>query len=278
MSTPTKVLTTHRRSARSGFTLIELLVVIAIIAILAAMLLPALSKAKQRAHAISCMNNLKQLMLGWNLYSGDHNDKIVQTGGMGIVNSHSGPFDPNAMPGGARALWCNGTMNQAAQATNPDYIKNGLLFKYVNNLDIYKCPADKKEYGGVPTVRSMSMNAYMNPIEGQSLLDMANVVVFKKQTHIRRPAMTWVTIDENPNSINDGWFVDVPTRKDYWVDVPASYHNNAGGLSFADGHAEIRKWSDSAILRQSGVNVSADPDSDDNFWLHQRSSELKRRR
>jgi prepilin-type N-terminal cleavage/methylation domain-containing protein/prepilin-type processing-associated H-X9-DG protein len=254
---------------RAGFTLIELLVVIAIIAILAAMLLPALSKAKTKAQGISCLNNLKQLQLGWVLYSGDNNDKICRTGGLGVLVTN--PADPAAQPGGARANWVLGDVKY----TDPDLIKNGLLYPYINSLEVFKCPADRKisDVTGEPTLRSMSMNAWMNPISDEGQLDVANYVVFRKQTQIRRPTDTWVAIDENPVSINDGWFLVRPNVPTVWRDVPAAYHNNAGGLSFADGHAEIRKWTDANVISQKGSYTRKDPNSNDLDWLIERSTQ-----
>ena len=256
---------------KPGFTLIELLVVIAIIAILAAMLLPALAKAKTKAQGIACLNNLKQLQLAWTLYSQDNDEKIVSTGGMGMLVTD--PNDPAAQPGGARANWVLGEV----QYTNPDMIRKGLLYPYGNNLAIYKCPADRKvASNGTNTLRSMSMNAWMNPLSDETVLDVANYTAFRKQSHILQPVNIWVTIDENPESINDGWFVVAPV-KNLWYDYPATYHNKAGGLSFADGHAEIRKWRDSKVLTppvpiattRKDVNVM------DYEWLSERTTVKK---
>ena len=262
----------QRTPFRRGFTLIELLVVIAIIAILAAMLLPALSKAKTKAQGISCLNNLKQLQLGWFIYSGDNNDKVCRTGGMSqLVRDYR---DRDAQPGGSKSQWCLGTVNALPSAIDSRFIEGGLLYPYVKSLGVYKCPADRKQLGGQDTIRSMSMNAWMNPISTDGFLDLSRYVAYRKQTNIRKPSDTWVLIDENPNSINDGWFVVRPTGT-AWVDVPASYHNGSGGLSFADGHAEIRKWNDGRVLAQAGVNVAKDPNSDDLDWMQLRSTDVR---
>jgi len=256
---------------RSAFTLIELLVVIAIIAILAAMLLPALGKAKQKAQGIKCMSNLKQLQLAWFLYSNDNNDKICPTAGT---------------ESGGSPQWCRGRMDIAAEAVDPRYIQdvNSLLWPYSKALGIYKCPADPKAYSGKPTVRSMSMNAWLNPANTPMSQGLSgNARVFRKQTEITgriSPSKCWVLIDENDKTINDGWFVvsgnpaSGPRNFD-WVDSPASYHNKAGGLSYADGHAEIKRWRDKNLTGPNpSINMPADATGGyaDLRWLQERST------
>ena len=151
-----------------AFTLIELLVVIAIIAILAGILLPALSKAKTKAQGLGCLNDLRQLMLGWNLYATDNNDKVARTGGMDSFVGNAN--DPSIQPAGALAQWCPGSMDQGnpTAATNELLIMKGTIYSQVGSVKVYKCPADRNTVtlGGkkLPTVRSMSMNCWFNPI------------------------------------------------------------------------------------------------------------------
>ena len=241
---------TKRFRGRPAFTLIELLVVIAIIAILAAMLLPALSKAKARAQGISCMSNLKQLQLAWVLYADDH-DQVL-----------AGAFD-----------WIAGNMQVAQDATNVNLLKSGNLWEYNNSLGIYRCPADRSVadfgYFKLPRVRSNSMNNWINA--GGTGSQAATYQVFVKLTNIKSPSHTWVFVDENPKSINDGWFKVNMMSGAAFEDTPATYHNNAGGLSFADGHAEIKKWKDAALFSPPTTKNGVQ----DILWLQARTTVLK---
>lgn len=264
---PARPIQPQHSKAVGGFTLIELLVVIAIIAILAAMLLPALGKAKTKAQAIQCLNNLRQLQMGWYLYSGDNDDKIVATGGT-AVTTHTIPITVDYLPGGKYANWVLGYATDTDP--NAEFIMNGLLFPYSKTIRIYKCPGDRTANN-----RSMSMNAWMNPINGEGKLA-TTYITFKKQSDIRRPVDTWVTIDENEKAINDGWFLIRPEATGTWVDQdkPAAYHNNSGGMSFADGHSATKKWKDGRIL---GTTQSdrPDPAPNDLTWLAERTTILR---
>ena len=175
-------------------------------------------------------------------------------------------------------------MEGLPSSTNTLLIQDSLLYTYVNNLAVYKCPADRKttmdpygSKGSLPTVRSMSMNCWMNPINAWAAdtlpTDPRPVRNFRKTANILKPTQTWVTLDENPASINDGWFVCDP-RTTAYVDIPAVYHNGANGMSYADGHSEIKKWRDGILLNRKTAFIGAAPKDmgRDLRWLGERST------
>jgi len=236
----------------SGFTLIELLVVIAIIAILAAMLLPALSAAKKRAQGIQCVNNTRQLMLGWKMYANDNNGSLV------VNHDESGTGDTTLS-------WVTGVLDYSGSPadTNLSYLidpQYAMLAVYLGkSYAVYKCPTDQScslGASGDPRVRSYSMNAALG-IGGETETDphaKANdwlkyptYRTYIKENDMTSPAPSdlWVLLDEDPDSINDGSFaVQMPAAAaaTIWVDMPSKAHGNSCGFSFADGHSEIHKW------------------------------------
>ena len=270
----------------NAFTLIELLVVIAIIAILAAILLPALSKAKQRAQAISCLNNLKQLTLGWIIYYNDNNGGLAPN--LEAGEQPTSKTDTRIQPGGIWVQWCPGNLQTTSLITyQTDFIEAGLIYPYVKTVDVYKCPADQSvvKFGPVsyPKPRSYSMNCWLSPYPGRdatSIFGGAKARIYKKDADIIHPGpdMIFVLIDENEDTLDDAWFAGSPGLPNTWINVSSTRHNSAGGLSYADGHSEIKRWRDGVVLHppKSGpTTYPSDPSSEDNAWLEQRESSLQ---
>ncbi len=266
----------QKPASTHGFTLIELLVVIAIIAILAAMLLPALAKAKTKTQGIVCMNNARQMMLAAKMYPDDNGDLLLSAGGSPTPN---------------RVRWVEGNLdfdgfNVSNYDVQQDLAKSPLSKYLANNFAVWKCPADQATTfrAGVrtPRVRSISMSqAFGNG----GWLPSSNYRVFGKGADVLQPVKTFVFVDEHPDSINDGDFaVQMATPTDTTakiIDFPASYHNGACGFTFFDGHAEIHKWLGSRIKAKVqynnilNLNVDAGDSVEDVKWMSGVTSQLK---
>jgi prepilin-type N-terminal cleavage/methylation domain-containing protein len=210
-----------------AFTLIELLVVIAIIALVAALLLPALASAKGNAKQVACLGNLRQLEAAYQMYNADNSSYLVQN-----IPLISEP---------ATNTWVYGSMKEQSQASNAVLIKTGELYPYVAQPAVFHCPADAILDGGTPRVRSYSMNGWFGSTQMESLEQKTPFRVFLKDSDLAAgmPSKTWVFIDEHTMTLDDGWFLVTMDDSQPFANLPATRHQNAYGLNFADGHAEI---------------------------------------
>jgi prepilin-type N-terminal cleavage/methylation domain-containing protein len=244
--------TNSRRTMRPrGFTLVELLTVMATIAILAALLLPILGKAKIKAQRTTCLSNLRQLGFSWAMYRDENNDYLAES-----------------YPVNNPEVWIKGDMTSPNDATNAVLIRQGKLFPYDQSVPIYHCPADQGvTIGGktTPNVRSYSMNCFMgarDPQVGRIPSTAGNdlPLCYAKYSNIPRPDQLWVLLDQDERSIDDGFFVTDPNGG-IWFDFPAMSarrHSYSYALNFADGHSEIWRYRDTRSYEVS-VNQIEQP-------------------
>lgn len=253
----------NRTRHSHGFTLIELLVVIAIVAILASLLLPAISKAKARGYSLASLNNTRQLALGWLLYADEFNGRLpYNLGGSG---------GRSAMTIRTNANWVNNVLTWELNPdnTNTLTLTEASLAPYVNrSASIYRCPSDRalssiqRQAGWTGRVRSYSMNAMVGDA-GELSSDGYNVnnpyyAQFFKLSSIPQPAEIFVFVEEHPDSINDGYFVNRAYNSE-WLDLPASDHGGGAPFAFADGHSEMQRWTVPSTVRPPNPDAAELP-------------------
>lgn len=256
----------HRCGEGNAFTLIELLVVIAIIAILAALLLPALARAKAVAKRVQCINNQKQLATVWTMYAGDNNDSLAAVG-------------QNDPPSTTRRLWIQGAFVYPEANTNSAYLLNSkyaLFADYLHTIQVYVCPADPPTVmlngQSYPKLRSYALNAYLGWTGQWDDRLAMDYTVFKKQSQVGRNGGFFMFLDVHPKSICWPYF-GVQMREDIFLLFPGSAHNRGAVISFADGHVERHAWRDPRTVAAFSLNYhahhDASPNNVDLAWLRQ---------
>lgn len=256
----------------AAFTLIELLVVIAILGILAAMLIPALSRAKAKVNGVTCMNNTRQLTLAWTLYSDANEDRCVNNHGREQTRAE-------------RNTWANHVLSWKSDAdnTNSVLLTEALLGEYAARaVKVFKCPSDRALADNGARIRTYSMNSMVG--DPGTLLDEFNrdFRQYLKTADFGNPSKTFLFLDEHPDTLNDGFFL-IRLGRYEWSNLPASFHNAGGNFSFADGHTEFHRWTVTGptgtvrppVRGGVGGEFPAEPRTD-YLWVMERMSELKR--
>jgi prepilin-type processing-associated H-X9-DG protein len=259
-------------TATRGMTLVEVVTVVAVIMVLVGLLLPAIIQARRRVAGTQCSNNLRQVTLAWFLYGQDHSDQL--------------PRNVDGLFGG-EVNWVAGNMSQRAEWSDRDLLlhpQRSLLAPYLGTPKVFKCPADESI-----AVRSISMNCRLNPTRDVGVPPRwvgglgARHRTFRTWTQVQRPAQIFVVIDENATSINDAYFaVDMSNTGDpagvgsprpfHIVDYPAGWHGGGAGVSFADGHVEIRKWVESTTFGPVLPGSFTSSNDRDVGWLQEHST------
>jgi prepilin-type N-terminal cleavage/methylation domain-containing protein len=224
--------------SQGGFTLIELLVVIAIIAILAALLLPALSTAKGKGKRVTCVNNLHQVGLASQMYCADNEGRLAEN----LPEGAAGYEQSN--------VWVMGDMKLSTQATNLNFLRQGKFFPYGNNPAIYHCPADASASNGIARVRSYSMNSWMGSryMETPVKTPAFRTFVRDNEVNLVGPSRLWVIVDEHEVTIDDGFFLVTMDDSRPFISFPATRHERAFAVNFADAHVELFKLRDPTSL------------------------------
>ena len=275
VSEPARTHSNQDPQAGAGFSQVDLLAVLVVLALLGLLLSPALARTRATDQTLQCRNNLRQLIHGWRMYAEDNSDKL-----------------PNCF------AWVGGYLSYDANNpnnTNINYLVNGLLRSYVTNPAVYKCPADQSQAveGGIklPRVRTYSMSqSFCNANEGH-LEDSDSPPNYwrhyLKTTDMVAPAPVnlWVMLDENPDSVNDGAFAVAMSRNnptsDRWMDGPSPLHDGGCGFAFADGHYEIKKWTDPRTLALKVTYTTrfpggiSQPNNNDIQWVKDRTTARK---